>query len=569
MSDQGGPYGPDNQGQPGWPAPGQGGSAPHPPQGWQPGPAPTGPQGWQQPGSQPPAGQQGWQPGPQGPQGWQQPGQPTGAQGWQQPGQPTGAQGWQQPGQTTGPQGWSNQQPPTTQQYPAQGYPSQSYPAAGQPNQGPGGPGGPGQPYSDQQPAPKNRKPMIITAIAVVVALVAAAGIYLFAIKDSSDVASPTGQASPQASVTALFNTLSNSDPIGLADQLDPAEAALFTDLNTDIITELKRLEVLSPAASTDSMTGTTITVSGLTMDGTDETINDHLRIVKLTGGTVTVASDPSAIPLSESFKQAFGDEIDQAQPQSQTVNIADAVKDNDGEPIRVATVKRGDQWYVSLFYTIADNAVHEAGLANPTSSIDPDGQASASDAVNKFIERSSKGDLAGVIALLPPDEMGVLHDYGQVIVDQADAGDLSTSAQDLGLTFSDVAWEESDVTGGKKLSVKSMTVTADGQTVTIRRDAAKGSLTVKLPDQPEVTLDAETIDTYLEDAIGSTDLDPQALDIIKREFKQVIGLGIVTVEVDGKWYVSPIRSVSDIFVSLLKGLEPGDVDYLISLAQN
>ena len=58
-------------------------------------------------------------------------------------------------------------------------------------------------------------------------------------------------------------------------------------------------------------------------------------------------------------------------------------------------------------------------------------------------------------------------------------------------------------------------------------------------------------------------------LDIIKREFKQIIGLGIVTVQVDGKWYVSPIRSFSDIFVSLLKGLEPGDVDYLISLAQN
>ena len=29
-----------------------------------------------------------------------------------------------------------------------------------------------------------------------------------------------------------------------------------------------------------------------------------------------------------------------------------------------------------------------------------------------------------------------------------------------------------SDVTGGKKLSIKSMTVTADGQTVTIERDA-------------------------------------------------------------------------------------------------
>ena len=39
----------------------------------------------------------------------------------------------------------------------------------------------------------------------------------------------------------------------------------------------------------------------------------------------------------------------------------------NNGEPIRVATVNRGGQWYVSLFYTIADNAVHAEGLPNPT----------------------------------------------------------------------------------------------------------------------------------------------------------------------------------------------------------
>jgi hypothetical protein len=486
MSEQGGPYGPGNQGQPrhGEPATGHGdGHATQTTPGWQPGPAPTGPQAWQQ---------------------------------------PTGPQAWQQPApQPTGPQGWSGQQPAPTQVYPAQGYPNQGYPqgypSQGYPSQGPGGPAGPGQSYPGQQPAPapKSRKPLIITAVAVVVALVAAAGIYLFAIKDSNDIAAPTGQASPQASVTALFTTLSNSDPIGLADQLDPAEAALFADLNTDIITELKRLEVLSPAASTDSMTGTTITVSGLTMDSNDETINDHLHIVKLTGGTITVASDPSAIPLSESFKQAFGDQIDQAQPQSQTVNIADAVAKNDGQPIRVATVKRGDQWNVSLFYTIADNAVHQAGLPNPTSSIPADGQGSPEDAVNTFIEKSATGDLAGVIGVLPPDEMGVLHDYGQVLIDQADAGDLSSSAKDLGVEFSNVTWDVSDVTGGKKLSIKTMTVTADGQTVTIERDATNGSLTVTVPNQPTVTLDEDTIDNYLTDAVGSADLDQQALDII------------------------------------------------------
>ena len=58
-------------------------------------------------------------------------------------------------------------------------------------------------------------------------------------------------------------------------------------------------------------------------------------------------------------------------------------------------------------------------------------------------------------------------------------------------------------------------------------------------------------------------------IDIIKREFPQVIGLGVVMVQAgDGKWYVSPLRTTSDVMVSLLKGLEPTDIDYFISLAQ-
>ena len=543
MSEQGGPYPPSGQGQGGQGQPGPG-------QGW-----PAGSQGGGRPPG-PPAGQQGWQPGPPptGPQGWQQPGPPSGPQGWQQPGQPTGPQGWQQPGQPTGPQGWQQPGPPT------QGFPP---------------PGGPGQPWTGQQPTTpppaKSKTPLIITAIAVVVALVAGVGIYFFAIRDTNDVAS-TGAQSPQESVTALFNTLSNSDPIGLADQLDPVEASLFTDLNTDIIGELKRLGVLDETASANSMTGTTISVSGLTFAGADETINDNLRIVQLTGGTITIASDPGNIPLSDKIKDAFGSEIDQAQPQSQTVNIADAVAENDGQPIRVATVKRGDQWYVSLFYTIADNATHAAGLPNPTEAdrIDNAQASSPEEAVNQLLEQSTAGNLEGVIALLPPDEMGVLHDYGKLLIEEAGGSDLTSDMDSLGVKISDTTWVVSDVTGGKKVSIGSMTVTADGQTATITRDADAGSIKLEVEGEPTtIELNEDTIDSFLADSVGSDELTPEMLKIIKQEFKQIIGLGVVTVQVGDYWYVSPVRSFSDIGLSLLKGLDSEDVDYLISLAQN
>lgn len=544
MSEQGGPYPPSGQGQ-GWQGQqGQGQQG----QGQQ----GQGQQGQGQPGQGQPA--QGWQGQPgqgQPAQGWQgQPGQGQPGQGWQ--GQPAGPQGWQQPGQATGPQAWQQPGPPT------QGFPP---------------PGGPGQPWTGQQPATqpaKSKTPLIVTAIAVVVALVAGAGIYFFAIRDSNDVAS-TGAKSPQDSVTALFNTLSNSDPIGLADQLDPVEASLFTDLNTDIIGELKRLNVLDESASAQSMTGTSFTVSGLTYAGADETINDNLRIVKLTGGTITVASNPGNIPLSNKIKDAFGSEIDQAQPQSETVNIADEVAKNDGEPFRVATVKRGDQWYVSFFYSIADNAVHQAGLSNPTTAdhINAVGSASPEAAVDALIKQSTAGDLEGVIALLPPDEMGVLQDYGKLLIDEAGGSGLTSDMDSLGVKISDTSWVVSDVTGGKKVSIGSMKVTADGQTATITRDPDANSIKLEVPGEDPIELDENSIDSFLTDSVGSDELTPEMLKIIKQEFKQIIGLGVVTVQVDGQWYVSPIRSFSDIGVSLLKGLDSDDVDYLISLAKN
>ncbi len=552
MSEQG-PYGQSAPGRPtqAWPGGNQ--------------PGASGPVGPRQPA--PPPGQ--WQGQANGPQGWHQAGPGAGQPqaGPPYPGQPGGPAAPWQPGQPNGPQGW---QQPSTQQFPPAGAPGPGGPG------GPAGPGGPGAPWSGQPgPTPgKNRTPVLITVIAVVVALVAAGAVYFFAIRDRN-TSTAGGENTPQESVTALFTTLSNSDPIGLADRLDPAEAALFTDLNTDVITELKRLEILSPAASADAMTGTNITVQNLTFDGAPEQINPNLQIVKLTGGTITISSDPNSIPLSDKIKDAFGSTIDQAQPQSQTVNIADAVKENGGEPIRVATVQRNGQWFVSLFYTIADNAVHAAGLANPTEAdrIAPVGSGSPEAAVDALIKQATAGNLEGVIAVTSPEEMGVLHDYGKLLIQQSDAGSLSSDVTDLGVTVDNVSWTTSEVTGGTKVSLASLTLTAEGQTVTLTRDAAANSVTLKVPDQPEVTLDETTIDSYLTEAMGSGsgsgDLDPQLLEIIKREFKQVIGLGVVTVEVDGQWYVSPVRSFSDVFVSLLKGLEPGDVDYLISLSGN
>lgn len=161
------------------------------------------------------------------------------------------------------------------------------------------------------------------------------------------------------------------------------------------------------------------------------------------------------------------------------------------------------------------------------------------------------------------------MHDYGKLIIGKIPAADTSR----LTSTVTPVAtWNVSDVAGGKLVSLKTLTVTTSGQTISVVRDAAAGSLTVTVTGQPAVVLNKDTIGSYIDKSLGnsSSGMDPQLVKIIGQEFQQLIGIGMVMTQdpTDSKWYASPMRSYAEIFVSLLKGLQPGDVDYLIALAK-
>ncbi|SDP40350.1 hypothetical protein SAMN04515671_4071 [Nakamurella panacisegetis] len=528
--------------------------------------------GPQNPYGQTPGGQPGWQ--PQGPPGGRQP-------GWQPQGPPSGGQ----PTYGTPSTGAQPQygQPPAQPQYgqpPAQ--PQYGQPQYGQPGYGPGqpqygqpasdvnqpsygqqfGPGGPGLP-TPSAPVKKSHTALIVTVVAVVVALLAGGGIYWFGIRDTK---SAGGQASPQEAANAMLVSLSQKDPIGVADQLDPAEASLFSDLNGEFLTELKRLQILQPSASATSLTGSKITVSGLTYGATDQ-ISDHEQVVTLTGGTVTVTSDPSQLPVTDKIKNAAGTALAKS-AQTKTYNIADEVKKL-GHPIRIATVNRNGKWYPSLFYTAADYWAQSAKVGNPTSAdyIAPAGGSSPEDAMNQLLSAATSGDYTKLIALLPPQEMGVMHDYGKLIVGKIPASNGSAMGS---VKFSNATWNVTDVAGGKKVSLKTLTVTAGSQTVTVKVDGS--TLTVSVAGQPDVVLSKDTIGDFITSKImggsSSNSVPPQVLKIAAQEFQQLLGLGVVMTQDGNSWYVSPVRSYAEIFVSLLKGLEPADVDYLLTLAK-
>ncbi|MEV8439937.1 flagellar basal body protein FliL [Actinosynnema sp. NPDC051121] len=484
--------------------------------------------------------------------------------GYPQQGQPGGYP--QQGGYPqTGPQPQQGGYPQTGPQ-PQQGYPQTGPQGFGMPqNQGqqPGYQQDFGQqPYGQApygfaggEPPKKKRTGLIVTAVVAVLALAAGTVATVWALRSSDDVAA--GSESPSTAANNLLSALGSGDVLGIMNGLAPAEAKLSKDYTEATISEAKRLEILKKDADPNKLSGVQIKSEGIKFDdAAAEKVNDHLTINKVVEGKITVTSDVKQIPLTDKLVDALGAELDKAGTETDTLDFAKEMADRKGKPIGIATIKVGDEWYPSLFYTIANAALEEEDLKWPAQGIAPAGAGSANDAAKQLVEKALDGDVQGVIALLPPDEMGVLQDVGPVILDQVG----KTPA--TGAKLVELETDSKDVSGGKLLTIRKLVVEAEGEQVEVSRDGDCYSATVQGQTQ---RLCADEI-TQLVEQQGGSSIPPAAVDVISRIGAQVLkdGIGVVATEVDGKWYVSPFRSYSELALTLMRGLEPKDIDELI-----
>ena len=472
-------------------------------------------------------------------------------------------------GQSGHPQGAHdpNWQPGPGQQpsFPGQPYPQQQYAGqaqyTGQPQQGVYGPTG--------APAGGPRKPNRGVVIGLVVALVAlvGGGVTWLAVAQSDSVAA--GAPTPTAAATNLVDSLGNGDIVGTLSTLAPAEASLFTDPIEEGTAELKRLGVLDGNADPKALSGISLKAENLTFDeAAAEQVNDHLTIAKLTGGTLTVTADLSKIPLAKDFLDASLSTKEQRQleegPQTRTLDIAEQVQ-RSGEPFRIATVNVDGEWYPSLLYTIADYALLDEGKPWPQQPIAPKGADSPDEAVKQLMQAALDADPRRAIELLPPDEMGVLHDVGPALLEEFDAG------KPAGGTVDKVETETSSVAGGTRATIIAVELTGpQGQKASVRKNGACY----------EMTMDGRTEQQcadQLAELVGSEASSSKRGRSIPKEVRDALasmgagvmeqGLGVITTEVGGQHYVSPIRTLTEAGMTVLRSLQPEDLKALLRLA--
>ncbi|MFB9903910.1 flagellar basal body protein FliL [Allokutzneria oryzae] len=449
------------------------------------------------------------------------------------------------------------QQPPQqfAQQFPQQGMPPQ--PMLPQP-----GPGQPpyGHPHPPQQGAPgpgRKRTGLVVGILVAVVALVAGGVTAFFAFSGSA------GASTPTAAATKLVEALGKGDIAGVISNLAPAEAKLSADYMGASMDELKRLEVMKPDASPDQLAGVELKAEGLRFDEAgEEKLNDHVTVTKLTAGTITITSDTAKLPLADKFVDlAFPNgRVDQRT--TETIDIASIVRAT-GQPVRIATVNEGGTWYASFFYSIADNALAVEEIAWPKEPIPANGAPDAETAVKELVRAALSGDLRRVVELLPPDEMGVLHDLGPLLVGEL-GGELDTGSK-----LVDLKTVHKDVNGGTKVSLDSMMLEIDGERGTVRR--VEDCVEIQGPQgQPDRMCAKDVVENFIEGAEKSYRRNtgkamPQQLkDFCERIVRNFLDAGVMTTQVDGKHYVSPIRTVSELMLTVLRSLEPKDVEELV-----
>jgi hypothetical protein len=351
------------------------------------------------------------------------------------------------------------------------------------------------------------------------------------------------GESSPEAAAQALFDAVAAEDLIGMLDVLPTGERRAFQDPLQDIAEELARLGVVGDDLDLESVGGLDLEFEDLQFESED--IADGFATVRLVGGTAIASVEPGDLPIGDELRDVI-EEVSGEPLEIDPVEETREEFDREDDDFQMVAVQEDGSWRISVFYTIAEVARRDAGLDAPDfgNGIEAAGADSPEAAVEALIRAAAEEqDLTAVIALLPPDEMAVLHDYAPLFLDEAQA---SFADADAALEVTDLELEAVKDGDTASVAIASFAVegTIDGEQGRVAFDG--DCFTFEGPDG-----EAEEQCT---DDLGDLG-DMGALEEVLR-FDEGQVAGISTVKVDGKWYVSPTRTVLDSLVVVLRAFD-------------
>jgi hypothetical protein len=409
----------------------------------------------------------------------------------------------------------------------------------------------------EPEPAPRQRAGggRIIAGLVAVVAVLAA-GVFAVNALQAED-------NGPEDPVRAMFEAAAKSDVIGVLEQLLPGERDALKGPLSELVEQLNRLEVLDGADLAD-IDGVDLAFDDLKFE--TEKRSDDLASVRVTGGTGSYRIDLAELPIGDFVLDIIGRPLEGTEADADELAM-----EGDGDAI--TTVRRDGTWYVSIGYSVAEQARQAAGveLSRLGEGVTAAGAESPEAAVEAMFGAVTSLDVRRMIGLLPPDEMGPVQEYAELFLPSAEQG-LSQAGGMFSLQVSNLELDSD--TDGDEAVVKVRNAEVSGNFGGMRFDYADGCATMSPP--PGVEGDPERIcsdddPTSVMGLLGGgfpfgglRGLDAETMTPPKLSFEgKQADVGIVTTEVDGRWYISPTRTMLDALVESLELFQRSDLDAL------
>jgi hypothetical protein len=350
-----------------------------------------------------------------------------------------------------------------------------------------------------------------------------------------SNLVTDDGAPTPEAAVEQFIEAVADEDVIGALESLPPSERELLADAFADLSTEAERLG-FTQGLDLGDVGGFDIEIDGLTLR--TEQLAQGVAAVHV-DGTLTSSSTGAELPLGEAIRDTLLD-ADTLASFDQTVDSMDQVfADQD---VFVVAIEEDGGWHASAWYTIAEYIRRNADEPLPhfgATSIAPVGAASPEEAVRALVEGVPEYDWNRVFGVALPGESRVLYDYGPLVV--AAAGESP--------------WDQIDIT----VDSIDLDVEGDGpiRTVAIRGYDYSSSTTVEGGVQTDrVRFDGQCFETSFTspyaDPPGSTQINRSCRDeeiasgdTTATEWDLNTTARLVVVQQDGRWFISPVRSVA------------------------
>lgn len=398
----------------------------------------------------------------------------------------------------------------------------------------------------------KRSKWLVGGAVAAVIAT-GAAGV--FAVSNLTGGAQG-GAASPDELGLSLLQAIENEDVLGVVDVLSPGERDVFRDPLVDLVSELTRLEVLSPEADLSRILGLDVELSNERVSASSTNVPDITNIDLRADAVLTF--DGAELPIGELITDNVPDDL-------MTEMRGTRLTETDEFDVRLTAVEEDGRWYFSVFHTIAELARQEAapGMLIPIQGIGSDGADTPDAAFDGVLDRVEDLDLTGLLRTLNPGEAAALQRYAPLFIEEAEAA-LAEVPLDWSITRREFRVDES------------------GDTATVFLDAIAVEGTIE--DEPfsfefaddciRAAAAGESFEQcnsgVFEDANGLLDEAPatkQLIETVTDAFADMEESGLEMRKSDGLWYVSPTTTASEAFLNVLRALDRSELDAIIEQA--